>query len=217
MPPRRRAAIAGLSLVEQVLSPVARFAPPVRLLWSTGFRCLFGLLHAPLAFPVRPLSAGAGADDHPGVSPSRALAARTAASGASNIGVAGLLVTRCVHLGGVFVAISMKLPAGVASLIVGLQPLLTATVAGRLFRARTSHPANGLACCSALSAWVSCCRTLGAGFMSRRSWSAPPLLRLASPPARSTRSGSACISTGVLAQWRSSLPTTLVTTAPCWR
>jgi drug/metabolite transporter (DMT)-like permease len=48
-----------------------------------------------------------------------------------HIGVAGLLV-HGVYLGGVFVSIAMGLPAGVASLIVGLQPLLTATVAGRL-------------------------------------------------------------------------------------
>ena len=46
-----------------------------------------------------------------------------------HIGVAGLLV-HGVYLGGVFIAISMGLPAGVASLIVGLQPLLTAVGAG---------------------------------------------------------------------------------------
>jgi drug/metabolite transporter (DMT)-like permease len=46
-----------------------------------------------------------------------------------HIGVAGLLV-HGVYLGGVFIAISMGLPAGVASLIVGLQPLLTAMGAG---------------------------------------------------------------------------------------
>lgn len=46
-----------------------------------------------------------------------------------HIGVAGLLV-HGVYLGGVFIGISMGLPAGVASLIVGLQPLLTAVGAG---------------------------------------------------------------------------------------
>jgi drug/metabolite transporter (DMT)-like permease len=35
-----------------------------------------------------------------------------------------------VYLGGVFIAISRGLPAGVASLVVGLQPLLTAIAAG---------------------------------------------------------------------------------------
>jgi drug/metabolite transporter (DMT)-like permease len=49
------------------------------------------------------------------------------------IGVAGLLV-HGVYLGGVFIAISRGLPAGVASLVVGLQPLLTAVVAGALMK-----------------------------------------------------------------------------------
>ena len=48
-----------------------------------------------------------------------------------HIGVAGMLV-HGVYLGGVFVAISQGLPAGVASLVVSVQPLLTAVVAGRL-------------------------------------------------------------------------------------
>ena len=42
-----------------------------------------------------------------------------------HIGVAGLLV-HATYLGGVFIAISLRLPAGVASLVVGLQPLLAA-------------------------------------------------------------------------------------------
>jgi len=45
------------------------------------------------------------------------------------MGAAGLMI-HGVYLGGVFVAISRGLPAGVASLIVGLQPLLTAVGAG---------------------------------------------------------------------------------------
>lgn len=48
-----------------------------------------------------------------------------------HIGVSGLLV-HALYLGGVFVAIGQGLPAGITALIVGLQPLLTATVAGRL-------------------------------------------------------------------------------------
>ena len=48
-----------------------------------------------------------------------------------HMGVAGLLI-HGVYLGGVFIAIGMGLPAGVASLIVGLQPLLTALGAGWL-------------------------------------------------------------------------------------
>ncbi len=48
-----------------------------------------------------------------------------------HIGVSGLLV-HAVYLGGVFTAISMGLPAGVTSLVVGIQPLLTAVGAGWL-------------------------------------------------------------------------------------
>ncbi|MDP1611087.1 MAG: DMT family transporter [Sulfuritalea sp.] len=48
-----------------------------------------------------------------------------------HIGVAGLLV-HAIYLGGVFVSIAKGLPAGVASLVVGIQPLLTAVGAGWL-------------------------------------------------------------------------------------
>jgi drug/metabolite transporter (DMT)-like permease len=48
-----------------------------------------------------------------------------------HIGISGLLV-HALYLGGVFVAIGKGLPAGNTALVVGLQPLLTATVAGRL-------------------------------------------------------------------------------------
>ena len=48
-----------------------------------------------------------------------------------HIAVTGLLV-HALYLGGVFVAISHGLPAGIASLVVGLQPLLTALGAGLL-------------------------------------------------------------------------------------
>lgn len=48
-----------------------------------------------------------------------------------HIGIAGLLV-HAIYLGGVFVSISKGLPAGVASLVVGIQPLLTAVGAGWL-------------------------------------------------------------------------------------
>lgn len=52
-----------------------------------------------------------------------------------HIGVSGLLV-HAVYLGGVFTAISHGLPAGVASLVVGLQPVLTALGAGALLGER---------------------------------------------------------------------------------
>ena len=48
-----------------------------------------------------------------------------------HIGVSGLLM-HGVYIGGVFVAISKGLPAGVTSLVVGVQPLLTAVGAGWL-------------------------------------------------------------------------------------
>lgn len=48
-----------------------------------------------------------------------------------HIGVSGLLV-HGLYLGGVFTAISKGLPAGVTSLVVGLQPLFTAVGAGWL-------------------------------------------------------------------------------------
>lgn len=50
-----------------------------------------------------------------------------------HIAVTGVLV-HAVYLGGVFIAISHGLPAGVAAIVVGLQPLLTALGAGWLLR-----------------------------------------------------------------------------------
>ena len=51
--------------------------------------------------------------------------------------VVGLLM-QALYLGGVFVAIRQGLPAGLVSLLVGLQPLLTATLAGLLIGERVS-------------------------------------------------------------------------------
>lgn len=101
------------------------------LLWSTGFLgAKFGLPHAaPLAFLlVRYLLVLT-------LMTSLALALRAPwpRDGRQwfHIGVSGLLV-HALYLGGVFAAIGAGLPAGVTSLVVGMQPLLTATVAGRL-------------------------------------------------------------------------------------
>jgi drug/metabolite transporter (DMT)-like permease len=52
-----------------------------------------------------------------------------------HLSVAGLLL-HGVYLGGVFAAVSMGVPAGVAALISGLQPLLVAAAAGPLFGER---------------------------------------------------------------------------------
>lgn len=113
------------------LSP-ARFAPLLFvLLWSTGFiGAKLGLPHAaPLAFLlVRYLLV---------LSLMTLVALVMRAPWPRDprqwfhIGVAGLLV-HGVYLGGVFIAISMGLPAGVTSLVVGIQPLLTAVGAGWL-------------------------------------------------------------------------------------
>ncbi|MDE2598806.1 MAG: DMT family transporter [Rhodocyclaceae bacterium] len=112
----------------------ARFAPGLFvLLWSTGFiGAKYGLPHAePLTFLfVRYLLVIS------------AFAVIAWASGApwprqwrewGHIGVAGLLL-HGVYLGGVFVAIHQGLPAGIVSLVAGLQPLLTAAMAGVLLR-----------------------------------------------------------------------------------
>jgi drug/metabolite transporter (DMT)-like permease len=112
--------------------PAARLVPLLFvLLWSTGFLgAKLGLPHAaPLAFLlVRYLLV---------LTLMTCLAFALRAPWPRNgrqwlhIGVSGLLV-HALYLGGVFVAIGAGLPAGVTSLVVGMQPLLTATVAGWL-------------------------------------------------------------------------------------
>ncbi|GHE20648.1 DMT family transporter [Halomonas urumqiensis] len=53
----------------------------------------------------------------------------------AHIGISGLLV-HAAYLGGVFYGIHLGMPAGLASLLVGLQPLLTAALAGPLLAER---------------------------------------------------------------------------------
>lgn len=111
---------------------LARAAPLLFvLLWSTGFLgAKLGLPHAaPLAFLlVRYLAV---------LLLMTAIAIFSRASWPLDgrqwfhIGISGLLLHAC-YLGGVFIAIGLGLPAGVTSLVVGMQPLLTATVAGWL-------------------------------------------------------------------------------------
>jgi drug/metabolite transporter (DMT)-like permease len=117
------------------MDPRLRAAFPLLfvVLWSTGFiGARLGLPHAPpLVFLVIRYVAV--------IALMTAIALATRAPwprgvGAwYRIGVAGLLV-HGVYLGGVFIAISRGLPAGVTSLVVGLQPLLTAVVAGALMK-----------------------------------------------------------------------------------
>lgn len=111
---------------------LARLAPFLFvLLWSTGFiGAKFGLPHAaPLAFLLARYLLVLT------LMTTIALALRAPwprdARQWLHIGVSGLLV-HALYLGGVFVAIGAGLPAGVTSLVVGMQPLLTATVAGWL-------------------------------------------------------------------------------------
>jgi drug/metabolite transporter (DMT)-like permease len=110
----------------------ARFAPWLFvLLWSSGFiGARLGLPHAePLSFlSVRYLLVLA-------LLLPLALAMRAPWPRDPrqwlHIGISGLLL-HCLYLGGVFVAISHGLPAGVTALVVGFQPLLTAFAAALL-------------------------------------------------------------------------------------
>jgi len=135
------------------VSEAARASPVVPamfvLLWSTGFiGAKFGLPYAePMTFlfvrmVVVALLLGAVA------AAVRAPWPRTPAE-AGRIALAGLLV-HGGYLGGVFTAISLGVPAGTAALIVGLQPVLTAAIAGpvlgeRLRRAQWLGVGLGLA------------------------------------------------------------------------
>ncbi len=103
------------------------------LLWSTGFiGARLGLPHTePLTFLlIRYIAVVVGMT---------LVAVLTRAPWPANpkawfhIGMSGLLL-HGVYLGGVFIAISQGLPAGVTSLVVGVQPLLTAVAAGGLLR-----------------------------------------------------------------------------------
>jgi drug/metabolite transporter (DMT)-like permease len=118
----------------------AVFAAPAVfvLLWASGF--IGAKLGLPYAEPMTFLTVRMGTvvlvlgliilATRP-VWPSRA--------GALHSAVAGLLVHGC-YLGGVFVAIDHKLPAGFAALVVSLQPILTSTLANRLFGERVTLP-----------------------------------------------------------------------------
>lgn len=101
------------------------------LLWSTGFiGARLGLPHAPpLSFLFFRYVAVLGLMGVVAVA-TRAPWPKTAGEWL-HIGVAGLLL-HGVYLGGVFLAISEGLPAGVAALVVSVQPLLTAVGAGWL-------------------------------------------------------------------------------------
>jgi len=107
------------------------------LLWSTGFLgAKFGLPYAePLTFlsiryvlVIALMTVIAFAMKAPWPSDWRQVV---------HIGITGLLV-QAMYLGGVFIAIHFGLPAGIAALVVGMQPLLTALGAGWLLREKVS-------------------------------------------------------------------------------
>ena len=193
-------------------SSIARLAPYLFVfLWSTGFLgAKFGLPHASaLSFlTVRYLLIL-------GLMTSLALVFRAPwpRDGRQwfHIGVSGLLV-HGVYLGGVFLSLGMGLPAGVASLIVGLQPLLTATVAGRLLGERVlPRQWLGLALGFVGVALV-LSNKLGTGFDAEALW--PAVAALLGITAGTLYQKRFCPHfdwrSGAVAQF---LPTTLVTTA----
>src|SRR5689334_7681498 len=115
---------------------LATWAPPAFvLLWSTGFiGAKFGL---PYAEPFTLLLLRFGLASLLLVGLALALRApwpRTPLA-VFHVVVAGLLL-HAVYIGGVFVAIILGMPAGVTSLIVGTQPVLTAIAAPALLKER---------------------------------------------------------------------------------
>jgi drug/metabolite transporter (DMT)-like permease len=107
------------------------------VLWSTGFiGARLGLPHAePLTFLALRYGLAAGLLVLVALATRAPWPKRAAEIG--HYAVAGLLV-HGVYLGGVFVGISLDVEAGVSALIVGLQPLLTAALAGLLLGERVT-------------------------------------------------------------------------------
>lgn len=105
------------------------------VLWSTGFiGARFGLPHAgPLTFLALRYGVAAGLLVVVALATRARWPRRPAEIG--HYAVAGILV-HGVYLGGVFVGISCGVEAGVSALIVGLQPVLTAALAGVLIGER---------------------------------------------------------------------------------
>ena len=107
------------------------------VLWSTGFiGARLGLPHAgPLTFLALRYGLAAGLLVLVALATRAPWPRRPAEVG--HYAVAGLLV-HGVYLGGVFVGISLGVEAGVSALIVGLQPLLAATLAGAFLGERVA-------------------------------------------------------------------------------
>ncbi|MCX8477131.1 MAG: DMT family transporter [Sphingomonas sp.] len=107
------------------------------VLWSTGFiGARLGLPHAgPLTFLALRYGLAAGLLVLVAIATRAPWPRRPAEIG--HYAVAGLLV-HGIYLGGVFIGISLGVEAGVSALIVGLQPLLTAALAGVLLGERVT-------------------------------------------------------------------------------
>jgi drug/metabolite transporter (DMT)-like permease len=83
--------------------------------------------------------------------------------------VAGSLV-HGLGLGGVFTAISQGIPAGISALILGLQPIVTSTLANRFMGEKVTRHGSGL--CWGWSGSCLSCTT------ATSCWLAPPLAGL---------------------------------------
>ncbi|WP_100499789.1 DMT family transporter [Geodermatophilus chilensis] len=120
----------GRSVVQRIGVP-ALFV----LLWSTGFiGAKYGLPYAePLTFLGVRLAAAAGLLALAALALRGTGMPRPASYG--HAAVAGVLL-HAGYLGGVFVAISLGTPAGVAAVVVSLQPVLTALLARRVLGER---------------------------------------------------------------------------------
>ena len=107
------------------------------MLWSTGF--IGGKLGLPYAEPFTFLLWRYGIVTLLLLAVTVAMRAPWPASltQAGHIAFAGIMVN-AIYIGGVFSAISQGVPSGIVSLIVGLQPLFTAVVAGRLLGEKVS-------------------------------------------------------------------------------
>lgn len=107
------------------------------MLWSTGF--IGGKFGLPYAEPFTFLLWRYGFVTILLLSLTLAMRAPWPASAmqAAHIAFAGVMVN-AVYIGGVFSAINQGVPSGIVSLIVGLQPLFTAVVAGRLLGEKVS-------------------------------------------------------------------------------
>ena len=117
---------------QRTLADAAVFAAPAVfvVLWASGFiGAKFGLPYAePMTFLAVRMG---GVVILIGLISLLTRAPWPSRSGVLHSVVVGLLVHGC-YLGGVFVAIDHKLPAGFTALVVSLQPVLTSTLANRL-------------------------------------------------------------------------------------